>query len=211
MALSSFRRTLDSAADLAALIGTPSELAIKKERTELDQHMRTFLAESPFVLVGTVGRDGRLDVSPRGDAPGIASVIDSKTLVIPERAGNRRADSLRNIIETGRVGLLFMRPGTAETLRVNGRACVMRDEEFLVPLTVQGKTPQVAIGVEIEECFLQCGKALIRSKLWEGLTAVCSSALPDFAQILADPTQIDGQTAETLRKHIEESYANRLY
>jgi PPOX class probable FMN-dependent enzyme len=211
MPVSRFRRTIDTGDDLARIIGVPSELAIRKECTELDESMRTFIRESPFVLVGTVDRNARLDVSPRGDAPGVATVIDSRTLVVPERVGNRRADSLRNIIEAGRIGLLFLRPGTAESPRVNGRACVMRDEELLVPLTVNGKQPLVVMGVEIEECFLQCGKAILRSGLWQGLTDLCPSALPDFAEILAAQTQFEGQTVESLRRQIEDSYANRLY
>ena len=156
-----------SADELEGLIGSPSELAVKKRLDQLDEHMKTFIAESPFLLLGTVDRRGRCDVSPRGDGFGLARVLDPKTLVIPERRGNRRADSLRNILETGRVGLLFLIPGKGETLRVNGRACVIRDEEVLAPLAVEGKLPLVGIAVEVEECFLQCAKAMIRSKLWE--------------------------------------------
>src|SRR5205823_10256421 len=98
--------------------------------------------------------------------PALATVLDARTLLIPERRGNRRADSLRNIIETGRAALLFLIPGVGETLRVNGRACVIRDEEVLAPMAVDGKRPLVGIAVEVEECFLQCAKAVIRSKLW---------------------------------------------
>lgn len=204
-----FHNLVATAEELAGLIGVPSELAIKKQQSQLDPHMTRFIAESPFVLLGTVGKDGTCDVSPRGDAPGVAKVLDPQTLVIPERAGNRRADSLRNILETGRIGLLFLLPGLGETLRVNGRACVLRDEAVLATLTAQGKQPLVAIGVEIEECFLQCAKALIRSHLWQGEQQ--KSSLPSFAQILMDQTQIPGQTVESLHEAIEESYAKRLY
>jgi PPOX class probable FMN-dependent enzyme len=205
-----FQQLVTSAAELAELIGVPSELAVKKQLRELDQHMFRFIAESPFLLIGTVDLQGCCDVSPRGDAPGaLAKVLDAKSLVIPERAGNRRADSLRNIIETGRVGLLFLIPGLGETLRVNGRACVLRDEGLLAAMTAQGKQPTVAIGVEIEECFLQCAKALIRSQLWQGETR--RSSLPSFAQILMDQTQVSGHTVESLHEAIEDSYAKRLY
>ncbi|MFN0016845.1 MAG: pyridoxamine 5'-phosphate oxidase family protein [Pirellulaceae bacterium] len=128
---------------------------------------------------------------------------------MPERAGNRRADSLRNIIETGRIGLLFLVPGLGETLRVNGRACVTRDDEVLASLTAQEKQPTIGIGVEVEECFLQCAKALIRSQLWHGIPR--KSSLPSFAKILMDQTQIAGHTVESLQEAIEESYAQRLY
>lgn len=207
--VSRFRNLVVSAEELVALIGVPSELAIKKQQSLLDPHMTRFITESPFVLLGTVGKDGTCDVSPRGDAPGVAKVLDSQTLVIPERTGNRRADSLRNILETGRIGLLFLIPGLGETLRVNGRACVLRDEAVLTTLTAQGKQPLVAIGVEIEECFLQCAKALIRSHLWQAEQR--KSSLPSFAQILMDQTQIPGHTVESLHEAIEESYAKRLY
>ena len=167
MSLERFQQPVTTAEELVRLIGTPSELVIKKQLSELDDHMRHFIAESPFLLLGTFGRDGSCDVSPRGDGHGVARVLDARTLVIPDRRGNRRADSLRNILETGRVGLLFMIPGLGETLRVNGRACVFRDEDVLADLAIDGKPPIVGIAVEVEECFLQCAKAILRSKLWE--------------------------------------------
>jgi len=210
MSIDQFECLVTSADELATLIGTPSELVIKKQLPELDNHMRAFIAESPFLLLGTVDRFGRCDVSPRGDVPCVATVLDSKTLVLAERPGNRRADSLQNIMETSRVGLLFMIPGRGETLRVNGRACVFRDDEVLATMSVNGKKPVVGIGVEVEECYLQCAKALIRSKLWDSPSNRAKSSLPCFAQILIDQTQID-ETVESLNLQIEESYAERLY
>ena len=206
-----FRNVVTCPEELTALIGTPSELVIKKQLSALDAHMKTFIAESPFLLLGTVGKEGHCDVSPRGDAPGIATILDDTTLLIPDRRGNRRADSLRNILETGQIALLFMIPGMGETLRVNGQACLIRDEELLGSLAVDGKKPVVGIVVEIEECFLQCAKALIRSKLWEKSVESSRSSLPCFAQILVDQTKIEGQTVEELDKRIEESYTNNLY
>lgn len=207
-----FQDLVSSAEELARIIGVPGEVAIRKQRAELDAHMTAFIAEAPFLLLGTVGRDGSCDVSPRGDAPpGLAAVLDPRTLLIPERRGNRRADSLRNIIETGRAGLLFLIPGVGETLRVNGRACVIRDEAALAPLAVDGKPPLVGIALEVEECFLQCAKAVLRSKLWHPRPEGYTSPLAGFAQILKDQTGIEGQTVESLGKMIEESYANQLY
>ena len=202
---------MTSAEELARVIGVPSELVLKKQLPELDAHMRRFIAESPFLLLGTVGRDGSCDVSPRGDAPGLATVLDDRTLLIPERRGNRRADSLRNIIETGRAGLLFLIPGVGETLRVNGRACVIRDDEVLAPLAVEGKRPLVGIVVEVEECFLQCAKAVIRSKLWDAGATGRASSLPGLAEMLNDQARIEGQTVESLSRLIEDSYRNHLY
>jgi uncharacterized protein len=212
MGISGFRDVVTSAEELAGLIGLPGELVIKKQLPALDAHMRRFIAESPFLLLGTAGRDGSCDVSPRGDAPGrLATVRDDRTLLIPERRGNRRADSLRNIIETGRAGLLFLVPGVGETLRVNGRACVIRDEEVLAPLAVDGKRPLVGIAVAVEECFLQCAKAVIRSGLWDAGAAGRASPLPGLAEMLNDQARIEGQTAESLRRLIEDSYRDHLY
>ena len=206
-----FQRVVTSIDELTDLIGVPSELVVKKQLSELDGHMRSFIAESPFLLLGTVSRNGCCDVSPRGDGHGLAKILDSKTLIIPDRRGNRRADSLRNIVETGRCGLLFLIPGIGETLRVNGRACLIRDEEVLASLAAEGKQPLVGIAVEVEECFLQCAKAVIRSKLWDGLAAGCKTSLPCFAEMLIDQTKCEGETVESLQRRIEDSYANKLY
>ena len=194
-----FQRTISSIDELVAVIGVPSELVVKKQLAELDGHMRSFIAESPFVLLGTVGASGACDVSPRGDVPGsLAKIIDAHTFIIPDRRGNRRADSLRNIVETGRVGLLFMIPGRGETLRVNGNASLIRDEEILAPMSMEGKQPAIGIAVEVKECFLQCAKAVIRSKLWEGRIGGPTSHQPCFAEILLDQTKLDGVTVEAL-------------
>ena len=137
--------------------------------------------------------------------------MDSRTLALPERPGNRRADSLRNIIETGRVGLLFLVPGVGETLRINGRACVMRDEEVLASMSINGKTPVVGIGVSVEECYFQCAKALIRSKLWQYAGEDAGRAEFDFAEVLVKETGMEGQSVEALREQIEASYRDRLF
>ncbi|MFT5327564.1 MAG: PPOX class probable FMN-dependent enzyme [Planctomycetaceae bacterium] len=210
MSLDQFRHRVTSAEQLESLIGSPSELVIRKQLSQLDHHMQAFIAEAPFALLGTYGRDGQCDVSPRGDRPSVAQVIDPKTLVLAERPGNRRADSLQNIIETGRVGLLFVIPGLGETLRVNGAACVIQDEEVLATLAVQGKQPVIGIAVEVEECYLQCAKALIRSKLWEPPQPLKTPSLSCFAEILIDQTDVD-ETVESLDEQIQQSYSERLY
>ena len=202
----SFQRTVTSAAELEALIGTPSELASKKQLAKLDRHMVSFIGQSPFLLLATVGRDGRCDVSPRGDAPGFVCVLDNETLIIPERSGNRRLDSLHNIVENGSIGLLFLIPGLSESLRVNGRAQVIQDEDVLAPMTVQNKRPVAAIAMEIEECFLQCGKATLRSKLWEARDEAAAPALPAFAEMLMDQAKLDNTTTASLDEFIQRSY-----
>jgi PPOX class probable FMN-dependent enzyme len=156
---------------------------------------------SPFVLVGTSGADGACDVSPRGDAPGF--VLDEKTLAIPERLDNRRLDSLLNVLETGSVGLLFLVPGFEETLRVNGRASVVRDADVLERAKARGKASAVAIGVEVQECFLHCAKAFKRSSLWEAEGWPERSALPSLGWIFRDQGTVPGASAEDLEGRIE--------
>jgi PPOX class probable FMN-dependent enzyme len=210
MSLDQFQQRVTSADELQSLIGSPSELVIRKQLAELDHHMQAFIAEAPVLLIGTYGSDGQCDVSPRGDLPSVAKVLNSKTLIIAERPGNRRADSLQNIIETGRVGLLFVIPGLGETLRINGPACVIRDDEVLAAMSMQGKPPVLGIAVEVEECYLQCAKALIRSKLWEPAQPLKTPSLSCFAEILIDQTKVD-ETVESLDEQIQQSYTERLY
>ena len=199
-----FKRPVTSIAALESFIGTPSGLALKKQLTTLDRHMIAFIAQSPFLLLATVGGDGGCDVSPRGDAPGFARVLDAETLLIPERSGNRRVDSLHNIVDTGRLGVIFLIPGMTESLRVNGRAQVIQDEDVLAPMSVQGKPPVAAIALEIEKCFLQCGKAFLRSKLWDNAGR---PVLPTFGEMLMDQAKLEGTTAAELDEHIQRSYS----
>ncbi|MDP6556648.1 MAG: pyridoxamine 5'-phosphate oxidase family protein [Pirellulaceae bacterium] len=211
MTIERFQKIVTSADELTELLGSPSLSGVKKQLSELDDHMAAFIATSPFLLLGTVGSDGRCDVSPRGDMPDVGKVLDSRTLAIPEWKGNRRVDSLRNVIQTGQVGLLFMTPGLGETLRVNGRACVIRDADVLASMSKEGKQPLVGIAVEVEECFFQCAKALLRSRLWEWSAEHSAPPPFDFAEILVDQTKIEGLEVEPLRQQIEESYKEGLY
>lgn len=203
---SKFTDIVTSEAALRELIGSPSELVRHKQLTALDSHCQAFIALSPFLLIGTVNAVGDCDVSPRGDAPGFVQVLDETTLVIPERPGNRRIDTLRNILQTPHVGLLFLIPGRGEMLRVNGRACLMRDAALLERAIVQGKRPLIAIGVEIDECFLHCAKAIKRSKLWDQRERTEHAKLPSFGRMLLDQTQLTDMTAQELDTYLEEDY-----
>jgi PPOX class probable FMN-dependent enzyme len=150
-------------------------------------------------------------VSPRGDGPGFVHVLDEQTLLIPDRPGNKRFDSLRNIIEHGAVGLLFMIPQIGETLRVNGRAQIVRDADLLARLEAQGKIPALAIAVDVEEAFIQCAKALKRSHLWEPESWQDPSLLTSRAKMFIDHASMTGVTVEEMEASLAESYAKRLY
>lgn len=200
-------RTIETREELRALYGAPSERAIRKQLARIDKHCRHFIERSPFLVVSSTGPHGA-DVSPRGDPPGFVTVLDEQRLLIPDRAGNNRIDSLENILADPRVGLLFFLPGVDETLRINGRARVVVGAE-VEAMALNGKAPKTALLVEVEEVFLQCAKALIRSKLWDPATRVERKSFPSFGTILADQMK-EGAAAE-IDRSIEEGYRTRLY
>lgn len=206
-----FRQPVTSLDDVRDMIGEPSELVLRKELSRLDAHCRAFIARAPFLLLGTAGASGRCDVSPRGDAPGFVLVLDDNTIVIPDRPGNKRIDSFQNILENGHVGLLFIVPGVEETLRLNGRAMLVRDPDILERLSAQSKTPTIAIAVEVEEVFLHCAKAFRRSKLWNTEAWPERSALPTLGKMLTDQLHLDASTVAELDCAIEEAYVKKLY
>ena len=203
------RLTISNTADLRSLYGEPSDIVQRKAIPKLDKHCRAFIAASPFLVVASAGADGSADASPRGDAPGFVAVLDDSTLLIPDRPGNKRVDTLENILENPHIGLIFFVPGMNETLRVNGRAEITTDGALLEPLAVNRKVPQAGIVVRIEEAYLHCAKALIRSKLWDPTTQIDRKSFPTLGQMIAD--QVAGDDAEETEKHVQESYAKRLY
>jgi PPOX class probable FMN-dependent enzyme len=189
--------------------GEPSHIAKAKQLDRLDQHCKAFIELSRFVVVATVDAGGRVDASPRGDAPGFVAVLNERTLLIPDRTGNRRADTTINVTTNPRVGLLFMVPGIDETLRVNGSARVTIDPAVLMPLAVGGRAPVSGLLVTTEEVFFHCGKPLIRSDLWNPDRRVARGCFPSLGRILAD--QITGGKAEEYERRIEEQYRTGLY
>ena len=205
-----FRDLVTSIESLRAVVGgEPSEVARLKELPALDAHARAFIARSPFLLLGTAGADGRCDVSPKGDAPGFVRVLDDHHLVVPDRPGNKRLDGMRNIVTNPHVGLIFLVPGNDFTLRVNGRAVITQETALLESLAVKGKTPLLAIGVEVEEVFLHCARSFRRGKLWEPATWPGPDALPSMPCILYDQTG-GAMSLEALEARTAESLA-RLY
>jgi PPOX class probable FMN-dependent enzyme len=199
---------IDTEADLRARYARPSDLVQKKILHRLDRHARAFIALSPFVVLATHGPDGA-DCSPRGDAPGFVRVEDDTTLLLPDRRGNNLIDSLRNLTHSPDIGLLFMVPGINETLRVNGRARIVSEAARLEPMAVQGKVPASALEIAVREVFFHCGKALIRSDLWNPERHVERSSFPTLGRIVAD--QIAGIDAAAADANLEESYRTRLY
>ena len=187
----------------------PSERARLKVQRALDGHMRQFIALSPFVCLGSSSADGA-DVTPRGDQPGFVHVLDDATLLIPDWPGNNRLDTLMNIEANPRVGLLFLIPGFSESLRVNGLAEISVDPALIERWTVNGKHPRSVLRVSVREAFLHCGKAILRSKLWDESAKVDRSVLPTYGQMLKDQTSVR-DTAEEIQASVEHAYKTGLY
>lgn len=200
MELSHLRR-IGSEAELRAVIGEPTALTCSKIHDRLNELTRRFIELAPLVMLATAARDGTCDVSPRGDGPGFVRVLDERTLLLPDRPGNRIADALRNIIDAGRCGLLFVIPGVTDTLRVNGRAWITDDAALLAPSAVEGKPPRLGIVVETEEVFTQCAKAFIRGHVWDASRFRSRDELPSGGEILRslnpelDPVAYDAERA----------------
>ena len=200
---------IEDAEQLRAAYGAPGERSVKKQLSRLDKHCRDFIARSPFVVIASADPEGHCDASPKGDAPGFVRVIDDATLLIPDRLGNNRVDTLSNLVERPGIGVIFFVPGINETLRVNGRAQITADPELLEPLAVNGKVPRSGILISTEEVYFHCGKALIRSDLWNPDKHVKRSDFPSLGRILAD--QIGGMSIEESERFTAESYRTRLY
>lgn len=201
---------ISSEEQLREIIAPPREMVAKKEMHALDGHFRALIERSPFVLIASSDAAGNCDVSPKGDPAGFVQVLDDRTLVIPDRPGNGRADTLRNIIENPHVGLLFIVPGMSETVRVTGRARINVDPALLARLAVKGKLPKLAIEVSVESAFVHCAKCMIRSDLWEPSKWPDRSELPSMAQMMSD--QIPGNySVDDVQTLLDESYRERLY
>jgi len=200
---------LTTAEAVRAHYGEPPEIVLRKEITAIDRYCRDFIAASPLVILATSDGKGRCDATPRGDPPGSVKVADSRTLLIPDRRGNNRVDALMNIVENPHAGLLFIVPGKTETLRVNGSASITIDPGILSLMEEKGKAPCAAIRLAVEEVYFQCGKALVRSELWNPDRHVQRDAFPPFGKILSEQCRIDYDPG--LEEFIDEEYRNALY
>lgn len=185
---------ISTIAELEALYGQPGEAALVKVTDRVIPEYAAFIAASPFVALATCGQEG-LDCSPRGDLPGFVRIVDDRTLMLPDRRGNNRIDSLRNIIEDGRVGLLFLVPGSGTTLRVNGTAEISVDPDLCASFAVDGKAPRSVIVISVAQVYFQCARAIHRSRLWDPESRVDPASLPSPGQILAATSRqrIDGE------------------
>ena len=176
-------RAITDEAQLREIIGEPTALVVTKIAERLNDLTRQFIERSPFVCVGTASPDGGLDVSPRGDPAGFVRILDERTLLLPDRPGNRIADTLTNLLQDPRIALLFLIPGVGDTFRVNGTAEIIDDPDLLADSTVDGKPPRLGLLVAIEECYTQCPKAIIRSELWNPERHIDRSVLPSSGAI----------------------------
>lgn len=204
MGANGFRKVVTSVRELRAVLGAPSERAVLKQQARLDEHFRAFIAQAPFLILGTANAAGQCDVSPKGDAPGFVKVLDETHLAIPDRIGNNRIDGMRNILENPHVGLIFLIPGREDTLRVNGRAAVIRDDDVLDQMIMKGKRPPFAIGVEVEEAFMHCPRAFMRASLWKHDAWPDPRAVPSMAHMLWDQVP-QARTAPTVEEYSADS------
>ena len=195
---------------LRDVVGFPAERVSRKVITALDVHCRKFISLSPFLLIATAGASGTMDVSPKGDPPGFVHVLDDQTLAIPDRPGNKRADSFINIIENPRVAVLFMVPGYRETLRVAGAARIVSDEQLRETMAIKGKSPTLALVVDVEEVFFHCAKCVIRSGIWQPEQWPDISEMPGYGQITVDHTRWH-ESPEVVEGQLAESYEKNLY
>jgi PPOX class probable FMN-dependent enzyme len=188
----------------------PTDGSIRKELKALDGHCRSFIGKSPFVLIGSSDGAGNADVTPKGDRPGFAMVLDEKTIAIPDRPGNNRLDTLENILLNPSIGLLFLIPGMNETLRVNGDARITIDAGLCEKLAVDGKQPQSVVVVTVKAAYMHCAKAFMRSDLWKPETWCDRATLPTLGAILRDQLAL-ADSVEATDRWLDDSYKQTMW
>jgi len=205
-----FKEIIKTEQQLQAILGEPSRAVLDKSISIIDKHCAAFIAHSPFLTIASADAAGNIDVSPKGDPAGFVKVLDEKTLAIPDRLGNRRADTFRNLLEQPKVGIIFMIPGIRETLRVNGTAQIVTDVAVRELFAVKGKLPQLALIVHVEEAFIHCAKCMIRSQLWTLQDTDIKEKIPSLATIVKDHAALD-IPVEDLDKYLKADEENGLY
>ncbi|MEP3274840.1 MAG: MSMEG_1061 family FMN-dependent PPOX-type flavoprotein [Stappiaceae bacterium] len=207
---SRFNNPIQSSEDLEMVVGKPMDNTIEKEVHHLDEICRDFIAASPFCLMATADPDGFIDISPKGDPEGFVQVLDDNLLAIPDRPGNRRADTFHNVMKDPRMGLIFFIPGKGETLRVNGEARIVQDEALCQSMAVKGKAPRLAVLLYVERAFMHCPKCMIRSHMWQPDAWTDSSAIPDIGTAIIKQAHLD-TTLEKLTAEVEKQGGLDLY
>jgi len=205
-----FTEVVTSEEQFREIMGQPGHRVLRKETALLDQNCRAFIAKSPFILVASCDAAGRMDISPKGDPPGFVQVLDNQTLAIPDRPGNRRADTFHNLLQNAHVGLIFLVPGIQETLRVSGQALIVRDSWLRNQMTVRGKSPDFVVVVCVEQAFFHCAKCIIRSSLWDQTSWPDTSGLPTLAETMVAAGQLE-DTVEEMQARIDNDARTRLY
>ncbi len=196
------------ASDLASIYPKPSPRVIAKARPEIDAHAKKFIAMSPFCVLATSGSDGSVDASPRGGNPGFVHVSGPNQLLMPDRSGNNRIDSFRNIVEgSGFVQLIFFVPDIDETLRVGGKGQLSANPDLLASMVEFGKPPRAVLSIAVHEAYFHCGKALLRSKLWSSDTRVDRAVMPSISQVIHDQTSLGEPESQAV---VEERYKTQL-
>jgi len=191
-----FSAIMGTRKQLRSILPEPRELVIRKRLSALDKHCGAFIGRSPFMLIASADANGNVDVSPKGDPPGFVKIIDKETLAIPDRPGNHRADTMENVLQNPKVGLIFMIPGKTETLRVSGVAGIVKDDELLESMAMGGRSPKLAIVVDVQEAFFHCSKCMIRSKLWQPDHWPDLAGLPRLAETMVDAGRLELAEAE---------------
>lgn len=205
-----FEDVVTSEAELRAVIGEPSHRARSKVVPRLDEHCRAFIERSPFLVIASHDALGNLDVSPKGDPPGFVQVLDDHTLVIPDRLGNRRLDTFRNLLDNPKVGLIFLIPGKRETLRVSGTAAIVRDAGLRERMAIDGRPPDLALVVRVERALFHCSKCMIRSQLWQPDAWPDISDLASLAEVIVAHARL-ADTVDEVHSIIERDTRERLY
>jgi PPOX class probable FMN-dependent enzyme len=205
-----FEQVITTEDELREILGHPSQRAAEKVIDHIDEHCAALIAHSPFLVISSADSDGNLDMSPKGDPEGFVTVLDDKTLVIPDRLGNRRGDTFSNILQNPKVGLYFLAPGYRETLRVSGTAQIVRDSTLLESMSMQGKAPTLALVISVEKAFFHCAKCVIRSGLWKPESWGSVDGILELGQILIDHSNLD-DSVEEVQKSIDEAYEIKVY
>ena len=203
--------TIRTVEEYRKLRGDGSKLVYDKSMDVIDDHIRNFLALSTFLTVASIDAEGRMDISPKGDPPGFVRVVDDHTIAIPEREGNRRADTFTNVLQNPSVALICFVPGMDETMRINGKASLTTDPDLLTSMSVKGHVPKLAMLVDVEEAFIHCGKAPKRGRLWDPAAQIDRSAYPKMGEVMFDHGKYESVTREWITERAEDDYHNNVY